>query len=194
MLKLNLGCGVNKKPDYVNVDREGVFTGSDVMHDLEQFPWPWEANSVSEIRMVHVLEHLGQDPNTYRRIWQEIYRICAPGAKLHIVVPHWRHDNFWSDPTHVRAVTPLGICLLSQKFNRTCEKAQAANSPLGLYWGVDFEVSALTYVPGKAWYALHPGEVDDALLMSEIEIHCNLVEELVFDVRVVKCWPAMRAD
>jgi predicted SAM-dependent methyltransferase len=61
-LKLNLGCGENKYAAYVNVDKHG---NPDLVHDLETFPWPWPNDSVSEIVLCHVLEHLGHDPAVY---------------------------------------------------------------------------------------------------------------------------------
>src|SRR5947208_13026944 len=97
-LKLNLGCGQNHRPGYVNVDRAG---SPDVKWDLEQFPWPWEDSSVGEVVMFHVLEHLGESTATYLKIIQEIYRVCQDGAAIQITVPHPRHDDFLNDPTHV---------------------------------------------------------------------------------------------
>ena len=78
-LKLNLGCGENKLQGYINVDKFGE---PDIKYDLESFPWPWEANSVSEILLIHVLEHLGKDTEVYFGIFKEMYRICKHGARL----------------------------------------------------------------------------------------------------------------
>ena len=66
-LKLNLGCGEKRIPDYINVDKYG---NPDIKHDLELFPWPWENNSVSEILLIHVLEHLGKDTDVYFGIFK----------------------------------------------------------------------------------------------------------------------------
>ena len=106
-IKLNLGCGEKRYDGYINVDKYGT---PDLQHDLETFPWPWKNESVSEIRLIHVLEHLGKDVDIYFGIFKEIYRICHHGAKVIIKVPHFRHEFFFDDPTHVRVVTPLG-CL-----------------------------------------------------------------------------------
>jgi hypothetical protein len=183
-LRLNLGCGLRHLPGYINVDMYGE---PDVRHDLEVFPWPWPDNSVTEIRLVHVLEHLGQSPRVYRDIWKELYRICAPGARIHIVVPHFRHENFHADPTHVRAVTPLGLGLLSQRFNRSWEKQGAANSPLGLYWDVDFEIETFAFKPSSDWHRLHPeGRADSNKLLEESAIMNNLIEEITFDLKAIK--------
>ena len=57
LLKLNLGCGQHHREGYINVDKYG---SPDILHDLETFPWPWRDNSVKEILLYHVLEHLGQ--------------------------------------------------------------------------------------------------------------------------------------
>jgi len=54
-LKLNLGSGQHPQPGFVNVDKLGE---PDLKCDLEVFPWPWPENSVSEILLIHVLEHL----------------------------------------------------------------------------------------------------------------------------------------
>lgn len=128
MLKLNLGCGFDKIPGYENVD-QAPECNPDRVVDLERFPWPWKDNSVDEVLLTHTLEHLGQDPEVYLKIWKELWRISAPGARIHIAVPHPRHDNFAHDPTHVRAVTPEGLALFDQK---------AHPRGLGREQGIDF--------------------------------------------------------
>jgi hypothetical protein len=183
-LKLNLGCGENHYPGYVNVDKFGT---PDVVHDLETFPWPWPDDAVSEIVLYHVLEHLGQQPAVYLGIMKEMYRVCQPDARIFIAVPHFRHDMFFHDPTHVRAVTPDGLALFSQKMNREWITRGKANSPLGLYLGIDFELVATNVTPSEHWFRLHPGHpVDMELLLNESALYNNLIEELKMELRVVK--------
>ncbi|MFB2898134.1 hypothetical protein ACE1CI_34900 [Aerosakkonemataceae cyanobacterium BLCC-F50] len=183
-LRLNLGCGERHFEGYINVDKYG---NPDVKHDLETFPWPWKDNSVIEILLIHVLEHLGQDSKIYLNMIKEMYRICQPGAKIRIVVPHHRHDFFFDDPTHVRVVTPMGLSLFSQRLNRKWIEEQAANSPLGLYLGVNFELIETFYKPSSFWFNLHPEpEVDVAFLLSESAYYNNLIEQIEMVLEVIK--------
>src|ERR1700674_2630743 len=76
-IKLNLGCGDRQLPGYVHVDKFGK---PDVLRDLEIFPWPWRNDSVEEVVMSHVLEHLGATPGVFIGIMQELYRVyCSCG-------------------------------------------------------------------------------------------------------------------
>lgn len=137
-MKLNLGCGQNHLAGYVNVDCQER-AKPDVHHNLEQFPWPFEDSSVDEVVLNHVLEHLGADPEMFVGIFQELYRVCKGAALVKIAVPDPRHDHFFGDPTHVRAVTPLTLSLFSKKNCASWAKSGAANTPLAVYADVDFE-------------------------------------------------------
>jgi len=183
-LRLNLGCGSKRLAGYINVDKYG---NPELKHDLETFSWPWDDNSVVEIKLSHVLEHLGRDPEIYLKIFQEMYRICQHGATIDITVPHPRHDNFLDDPTHVRAVTPLGLSLFSQRLNRQWIEAGYACSTLGLNIGVDFELVATHYKPSSHWFRLHPEpEIDWELLHAESALYNNLIQEIYMKLQVIK--------
>ena len=183
-IKLNLGCGEKRLSGYVNVDK---FGNPDIKHDLESFPWPWKTNSVSEIALIHVLEHLGKETEIYFGIFKEIYRVCKQGAKIRIIVPHFRHEFFYDDPTHVRVVTPLGLQLFSKRLNKLWIEKGLANSPLGLYLDIDFDLKQTTIKPSKDWYRLHPDQnVDIKLLKQESAIYNNLIEQYDMTLEVIK--------
>jgi len=84
-LKLNLGCGYNKLEGYVNVDNDENCK-PDVLADLEE-RLPFEDNSVDEIILNHVLEHLGQSTKVYFNVWKELYRVLKDGGLILITVP-----------------------------------------------------------------------------------------------------------
>lgn len=94
--KLNLGCGLDTKEEYVNLDifeRPGV----DVVYDVTSLPLPFEEGSFDEILCNDILEHVDYVP-----LLQDLHRILAPGGILHVRVPHFTSKNNAIDPTHIR--------------------------------------------------------------------------------------------
>lgn len=183
-LRLNLGCGAKRLKGYLNVDK---FGNPDLRFDLETFPWPWQDNSVSDIELHHVLEHLGQQTDVYLKIIQEMYRICAPKAKVHVVVPHHRSDRFVHDPTHVRAITPVGLSMFSQRLNREWQSQGKAFTLLGLYLNVNFELEQTIYHPSEIWFERYCEQAEDMnLLLCESAIYNNLIKDVEMTLVAVK--------
>lgn len=184
LLKLNLGCGKNILPGYINVDKFGE---PDVLHDLECFPWPWETNSVEEIILSQILEHLGQTTDIFLKIIQEIYRVCAPDARIHICVPHPRCDDFINDPTHVRPITRELMTLFSKKLNNDWINSGAANSPLALFLDVDFEIEVCEFYLREPWDSQLKNK---QITVEEVEIaadrYNNVFNEIRMLLRVIK--------
>jgi len=94
-LKLNLGCGSRKLDGYVNLDYKQI-PGVDVVHDLNEYPWPFEDESIDHIEMQQVLEHL----DDHNRAMKEIYRILKKSGTANISVPHFTWEYAFHDPTH----------------------------------------------------------------------------------------------
>jgi ubiquinone/menaquinone biosynthesis C-methylase UbiE len=186
-MKLNLGCGYNKLEGFVNVDSQSTCAPDQVV-DLESIPWPYPDNSVEQIVMTHVLEHLGADKQTFFGIMKELYRVCKPNATVHIIVPHPRHDTFIGDPTHVRVITPRVLSLFSKTLNREWIERGAANTPLGLYLEVDFETVSTQTVLDHAWMAKFKvnGVVDAERATEAIDTYNNVATEYRMVLRAVK--------
>jgi hypothetical protein len=149
-MKLNMGCGHNRLPGYVNVDSAPACAPDQVV-DLERTPWPWADNSAAEVLFNHSLEHLGGDPKVFLAIMAELYRVCAPGAVVDIRVPHPRHDNFIGDPTHVRIISPQVLSLFDKALNDEWQRTGQPNTPLAHYLGVDFAIVASQTVVGEPY-------------------------------------------
>jgi hypothetical protein len=96
-LRLDLACGVAKKPGFFGVDISAD-SHADLVCDLRTGPWPWADASVAEIYCAHFFEHL--DPARRTMFMRECWRILAPGGQLVVTVPHARSDGAVQDPTH----------------------------------------------------------------------------------------------
>tara|TARA_B100000282_G_C31612751_1_gene435532 strand:- start:242 stop:808 length:567 start_codon:yes stop_codon:yes gene_type:complete len=185
-IKLNLGCGSKILSGFVNVDKFDVYK-PDIVHDLEKFPYPFEDNSVKEIQLSHVLEHIGQNPDIFNLIIKEFYRICSNGAILDIRVPHPRHDDFLADPTHVRPITILGLTLYDKELNKKWEQTGAANTPMAIIHNVNFKVKTAQYTLDKKYQnLLKEGKIKQDELEDLANKYNNVIKEMKIIWEVIK--------
>lgn len=180
-MKLNLGCGPRPIEGYLNIDTVADFAPDRVM-DLEITPWDLPDDCAEEVLLNHVLEHLGASTASFLAVMQELYRVCADGARLSINVPHPLHEHFRTDPSHVRRITPQTLSMFSRA---ECEQAAAAASPMTPWariLGVDFELERVEYISDPRTVALlsAKGLFDPAVdqLSDYAEILPNLVAEI----------------
>ena len=111
-MKLNLGCGREKLPGYVNVDLAKA--GPDVPWDLEQYPWPFDDSTVDEVLLKHVVEHI----RDLIPFMNELWRVCAPHAIVRIECPYYLHHRAVMDPTHVRYICEASLQYFNQDWLR----------------------------------------------------------------------------
>lgn len=122
LIKLDLGCGQNKKEGFLGVDIVKT-DHADFQQDLFEFPWQWKDNSVDEIFASHFFEHVPQDKRF--RFMDECWRIlrpcgcvkecptvmtpgglCStqcpePGGQCMFITPYWSSMRSVQDPTHM---------------------------------------------------------------------------------------------
>lgn len=175
-MKLNVGCGRNILPGWVNVDSVAL-PGVDHVVDLEgcaaraydaPTPMPFEDNSVDEFLLSHVIEHV----RNVLPMMQELYRIAKPDAIMTIRCPHGASDDADEDPTHVRRMFPGSFGYFSQPY----------------YWRADYgyrgdwEMSKLTLNLNDGYKSMleHPNYVPPIAMMR------NVVCEMVATLRAVK--------
>jgi SAM-dependent methyltransferase len=94
-LVLDVGCGTNKYPGAIGVDRNPR-TRADVIADLDHFAFPFRDNSFGEVRAVHVIEHMAD----VIRAMEEFHRLLVPGGRAFLVTPHYTDFSSFCDPTH----------------------------------------------------------------------------------------------
>lgn len=99
-MKVNIGCGKDILPWYVNMDLLKL-PWVDLQHDLEVFPYPFETSSVDEVFCSHVLEHVTDLTKTMT----ELVRIVKKWGVIKVKVPYFANPNGRSDPTHHRLFT-----------------------------------------------------------------------------------------
>jgi SAM-dependent methyltransferase len=123
-LKLDLGCGMGKRPGFIGIDRR-QFQGVDGVTDLTKRRWLFERpvlggislnaanldgrsgfilpdNSVAEVHCSHFLEHLEHNQAKPERVrfMNELWRVLVPGGKATIITPHWASNRAYGDFTH----------------------------------------------------------------------------------------------
>ena len=96
-MKLNLGCGLDIRTDWVNHDFYKYTELVDYAHDLNELPWPWPANSANRIAASSVFEHLEIDLIT---ALNECWRVLKPEGVLQLKFPLYTSPFIHHDPTH----------------------------------------------------------------------------------------------
>ncbi|KKU30925.1 MAG: Methyltransferase family protein, partial [Candidatus Amesbacteria bacterium GW2011_GWC1_46_24] len=83
-LRLNLGCGDDLIPGYINIDARPQVR-PDLIWNLRR-PLPYPDESVSEIKAYDILEHLTlkEQENSLR----EMYRLLSVNGRIQIRIPN----------------------------------------------------------------------------------------------------------
>lgn len=95
-MKLYLGAGLKRLEGYLHVDVKGC-SGIDLVHDLDQLPWPWDNDTAEAIVAEDLVEHLSIN---LIQFCDEAWRVLMPGGELFVRTPHHTGDSSWIDPTH----------------------------------------------------------------------------------------------
>lgn len=96
-LKIDFGCGPNKKEGFIGVDNI-AFPNVDIVLDAAKGNWPWPDNSVEEAHASHFMEHLTADERIV--FLNELYRVMKVDGKFTMITPHWNSCRAYGDPTH----------------------------------------------------------------------------------------------
>ena len=114
-ITLNFGSGDTVIENAINVDHIKL-PNVDMVFDFEKFPYPFEDNSVDEIHMYFVLEHLVN----HLGVMKELYRILKLGGMLYIRVPHGSGCyGQWGEFTHQRGYAYRSFDIFSTDSKRS---------------------------------------------------------------------------
>lgn len=111
-LCIDAGCGNNCQPGFVGMDKRAL-KGVDVVHDIEDIPWPFETESAEVIKMTHVLEHI--KPWLILDLFAECHRILKLDGKLLISMPYGVSYRFVQDPTHCNPMNEASFAYFDPK-------------------------------------------------------------------------------
>lgn len=137
-MKLDLGCGPNKKDGYIGVDSI-AFDGVDHVCKIGDEPLPFEDGSIEEVHASHFVEHL----NAQQRInlTNELYRVLQVGGKATFITPHWCSSRALGDLTHQwPPVSEFWYYYLKKEWRDTnAPHCDIAHNPNG--YSCDFDVT-----------------------------------------------------
>lgn len=86
-LKLDIGCGKNKRPGFIGVDINEESQADVICSALEL---PLQDSSVSEISCSHLVEHF--NPGQAQKFFNEICRVLKPAGRAWLKI-----DRDWSE-------------------------------------------------------------------------------------------------
>ena len=140
LLKIDLGCGKNKREGFKGVDIR-PWEGVDFVLDIANAHWPWPDNSVDEAHASHFIEHLTWPQRVH--FFNELGRVLKKGAKAQIIWPHWCADRYYGDPTHQQPMSPFGLYYLNAEWRKTnaphCDYAQNDGNHMWHEYTCDFD-------------------------------------------------------
>lgn len=173
-MKLNIGCGKDKKEGYINLDKEpGVGDVEFNLDDIDLFNTrlPWDDNTFEEIYASHIIEHIRRP----MPLMQELWRVAKPNCTLIARVPYGSSDNAWEDPTHVRPYFLQSFAYFSQ-----CAYGKANYGYKGDWQMTDRRLVMAGNVSAADWQ-----DNLDGLLEGVMNVR-NIVEEFICTMTAVK--------
>jgi SAM-dependent methyltransferase len=98
-IDLGGGSGSTNK-NFINVDKiDGP--NVDIVHDLEDIPWPFPSGCANLLIASHIVEHINPHNNGFIKWMDEAWRVLKPGGQIMISTPYAGSMGYWQDPGHI---------------------------------------------------------------------------------------------
>ena len=94
---LDVGCRDRKQDNFIGIDTK-LRPGVDIVHNLEQFPYPIKDGECLTIKAAHVIEHI--KPWLVIDWMNEMWRMLKVGGQLAVSAPYANSALYLQDPTH----------------------------------------------------------------------------------------------
>ena len=166
MKELLIGCGHSRDKKLAIVGREGwsdlvtmdmsAHVNPDVVHNLNDLPYPLKDEEFDEIHAYEVLEHCGSqgDFEYFFAQFREFDRILKPGGYMFISCPNWDGRWAWGDPGHTRIIGFEQLLYLDKSIYTEGAKNTAMTDYSNLWQG-DFRIALSNTDGDAARWVLH---------------------------------------
>jgi hypothetical protein len=116
--KLDIACGQNKPAGFKGIDIAG---DADIIHDLNETPWPIKSGCVEQAFCSHYVEHIphwrpGWEADGWFRFFDELYRVMKPDATGEFIHPYTMSVRAFWDPTHTRYIHEMSWYYLNREW------------------------------------------------------------------------------
>ena len=157
---LHLGCGWHKLPGAIGVDILPA-DGVDIVYDLDKASWPLE-DGIFDIILAHsVVEHLDDIVTLFDEIW----RLASPGARVVIAVPYFRCTDSFTDITHKHFFTSSSLDYFIKDDNSLANYHYTDKNfkKIGFWYGWPQESNNFLVRMFKRWIGCHQKFFDQHL-------------------------------
>lgn len=126
---LDVGCGLFKQKGFLGMDMV-EHPDVDIVHDIQQFPWPVPDNICLQIRLSHVWEHI--EPKYRFQLMDELWRICHHDGQLRLSAPHAGSPLEAAHPAHYMCPNEMTF----QFFDPDCRLYHSCSYKKPLPWRI----------------------------------------------------------
>jgi len=143
--------------------------------DIENYPWKIETNSVDELISVYAIQRV----KDILRYYQEVHRVCKPGAIVRFIAPYFTHERACCDPNHIRYIGEMSFHYLTPDFR----KLNKVNT--GGWETVNFQLRGINFTWETQPYNQWDNKSDEAKLYAKMH-YWNVITDILAEFEVVK--------
>jgi SAM-dependent methyltransferase len=174
---LHVGSGDAKLPGTTSIDMLAL-PNVDIVHNLDQYPWPFNNNSFDLVFGHNVFEHVRDSVKNMEEIW----RILRPGGRVVMTMPYFRSTDAFTDPTHKHFFTSQSLDYFLESKNQLSRYGYTDKrfTKIGFWYGWPLESGSVLVGAFKRFIHNHPKFYDRHLsLLFPVKI-------VVWELEVVK--------